>query len=171
MRQWCRTRVSQRIYRRPPNVFLRPPASLPNAVVRLQIRDELIGEVYGHAVDARLHDTLHELFRADAPSARDEAFSTKAMNQLWRHRVTSGTKLGHADRVRLRDDRVIDLSNQPARRQLGRIGTHLFEPHALERGNGHLPLHGVLAYQVCCPLRERRGLSLDLCVNMYPSLK
>src|SRR5690349_8864019 len=57
-------------------------ASLPHVVVRLQICDELIGKVHGHAVDAGLHDTLHELFRADAPGAHDEPFSVKAMNQL-----------------------------------------------------------------------------------------
>src|SRR6476660_4712738 len=91
-------------------------ASLPKAVARLQIRDELIGEVDRHAVDARLYEMLHELFRSDAPGARDEAFSMKAMNQLRSHRVSSRTKLGHADCVRLRDDRVIELSNQPAHR-------------------------------------------------------
>src|SRR5256885_13196670 len=66
-------------------------ASLPKEVVGLQIRDELIGEVHSHAVNARLYGTLHHLFRGDTPSARDEAFSMKAMNQLWRYRVSSRT--------------------------------------------------------------------------------
>src|SRR5688572_11696385 len=94
----------------------------------------------------------------------------KATNQLWRHRTGARAKLGHAHSVRLRDNRVGYLSNQPTPGQFGGIGTHLLEPHVLERGNGDLSLHAVLAYQICCPLREGRGAPLDLGVDVYPSL-
>src|SRR4051794_21324803 len=86
----------------------RARVSLPTVGVRLQLRDELIGEVHGHAADAGLYAALPELFGGDAPRARDEAFTMKAMHQGRRRRVSSGTKLGSPNCVRLRDGRPID---------------------------------------------------------------
>src|SRR2546428_2556979 len=71
---------------------------------------------------------------------------------------------------RLRDARVAHLADEPAGRQRGSIGACLLELRYLERGDGDLSRHAAGADQVHGLLREARGVSLDLDVDVRPPL-
>jgi len=54
----------------------------PGRALALQIRQELIGEVHGHAVSPRLHDLTHLVFSRHTPCSDDEPLSMETVARL-----------------------------------------------------------------------------------------
>src|SRR6266478_4006658 len=142
----------------------------PGRVLALQIRQELVGEVHGHAVSPGLHDLTHLVFGCHTPCSDDEALGMEAVDQLWRHRVRSRTELAQSQRSRLRDRRITDLGHEPAARQFGCMGSRFLQPCPLKKGDGDLAGHPAPAHQVRGPLRQMGRVPLDLRVEVRPPL-
>src|SRR5262245_29616894 len=94
----------------------------------------------------------------------------QALDDLRRHEGRAGTELGASQVMRLRDHGSTDLSHQPARGQLGRIGPHRLQMRVLERGEGDVLCHAMRTHQVYRALGQVRRMPFEFDMEVRSSL-